>query len=128
MLKMLRTRLNDYNKFAKDINGNQVLVENLIFSDDKLRTFLSLGKMSAEGLLSDASSYEKIPDAIINDLAFSIAVMNALLSQGLSEVGREFTITNAGVDMIPPCISEYLTIQYELEYKLFLIKLKHYTC
>lgn len=115
LLKGLKARLNNDGKAkSQDAFGNVIYVDCSVFSDDMLITFLGTA-------LSDFNqvpyfTFFTFEDTPIIDQFYDIivegATISALASQALIERGREFQITDNGVNFTPPTVSELLNTQY----------------
>ena len=115
LVKALRARLNSSGKSrSTDGYGNVIYVDCDIFSADMLTTFIA----------QSLSSFNEIPfftfytfddtpaiDQFFNNIVEG-ATLTALASQALIERGREFTVTDNGVNFTPPSISEVLLTEY----------------
>lgn len=118
MLKTLRARLNSSGKAkAKDANGNTIYIDCDIFSVDMLVTFLA----------NAITDFNQIPHITFftfensdilqqfHDIIVQGAVLMALSSKALIERGREFQITDNGLNFTPPTVSEMLNTQWSAE-------------
>lgn len=115
LLKMLRARLNSSGKSRQvDSNGNVTYVDCDIYSVEMLTTFLATA-------LSDFNqvpfftffTFDQTP--FIDQFAEVLvegATLGALASQALIERGREFSITDNGLNFVPPTVSELLNTEY----------------
>lgn len=128
LLKTLKARLNSSGKSkSKDSYGNVIYVDCDIFSVDMLVTFLG----------SAISDFNQVPyftfftfdDTPIidqfHDIIVEGATLSALASQALIERGREFQITDNGVNFTPPTVSELLNTQYSTLLTNYYDKLKY---
>lgn len=115
ILKGLRSRLRSSGKVKrKDAYGNDVYVSCDIYSVDILVTFVVMA----------LSNFNSIPyftrftmeDTHIIDHFLEIlvqgAALYALASQALIERGREFNISDNGIQFTPPSVSDLLQTQY----------------
>lgn len=115
LLQGIRARLNSRGKSRSTDNfGNVIYVDCDIFSVDMLVAFLG----------TSISLFNEIPhitfftfaDSGFIDQFFDVlvegAVVLALASQALIERGREFQITDSGINFQPPTMSELLNTQY----------------
>lgn len=114
VIKMMKARLNSSGKAKKIINGNVAYVDCDIFSIDMLTTFaaMSLSKFNSTPYFTyftfeDAEFFAQFSEVIAEG-----AVLFALASQALIERGREFQLTDNGINFNPPTVSEMLNTQY----------------
>lgn len=127
LLKTLRARLNSSGKAkAKDANGNDIYIDCDIFSVDVLVTFLA-------SQITEFNSYPHFTSFDFNDsdiiqnfheVFVQGAVLMALSSKALIERGREFQITDNGINFTPPTVSELLNTQWSTELANHFEKLK----
>src|ERR1700722_3618777 len=128
LMKSLRARLNSSGKSkSTDTYGNVVYVDCDIFSVDMLTTFIA----------NAITDFNQVPyftfftfeDTIFLDIWHDIivegATLMALASQALIERGREFQITDNGVNFNPPTVSELLNTQYTTLLSQYYDKLKY---
>lgn len=133
-LKMLRAKLADLPKTAKNSDGQEVAVPS-IFSDEELEIFLEIGATTARSIMYESGRVQEHFQYGLHrysgrdclDLQLTVAAMHAFQAQALKEAGREFTIVDGGVSYDPPKMSEKLIEQYEFERSLFLAKAKFYS-
>lgn len=127
LLKTLKARLNnDGMAQTTDEFGNIQYITCSIFSNDMLATFVA-------NALTD---FNQIPyftfftfedTAIIDqfhDILVEGATIFALASQALIERGREYQLTDNGVNFTPPGVSEILNTQYNTMLTNYFEKLK----
>jgi hypothetical protein len=128
LLKTLKARLNSSGK-AKSVDafGNITYVDCDVFSVDMLVTFLA----------DSLTAFNEVPyftfftfeDTDIIDQFHNIlvegATLMALASQALIERGREFQITDNGINFTPPTVSELLNTQYNTLLTNYYDKLKY---
>ena len=115
MLKSLKARLNSEGKIkSHDAYGNTTYVSCDIYSIDMLVTFLATA-------LSDFNQTPYFTFFTFEDTAFidqymdiivKGATLYALSSKALIEKGREFQITDNGLNFNPPSVAELLETQY----------------
>lgn len=115
LLKTLRARLNSDGKSKSlDASGNVTYVDCSIFSVDMLVTFLASALTDFNEIPYFTSfTFEDTP--IIDgwhQIIVEGATLQALASKALIERGREFQITDNGVQFTPPTVSEMLNTQY----------------
>jgi hypothetical protein len=117
VIKMMKARLNSSGKAkSTDAYGNVDYVDCDIFSVDMLATFaaMSLSEFNNVPYFTnfnwDDSWFFGTP-GFIQAIADG-AVMFALASQALIERGREFQLTDNGINFNPPSVSELLNTQY----------------
>lgn len=127
MLKTLRARLNSSGKAkAKDMNGNVIYIDCDIYSIDQLVTFLANSITEFNQLpyitnfeFSDTDFVHQFHDVLVQG-----ATLMALASKALIERGREFQITDNGLNFTPPTVSELLNTQWSTELTNYFEKLK----
>jgi hypothetical protein len=127
LMKTLRARLNSSGKSkTTDGYGNVIYVDCDIFSVDMLTSFIA-------NALTDFNqvpyfTFFTFEDTYVidqfHDILVEGATLMALASQALIEKGREFTITDNGVNFTPPAIAELLTTQYSTLLTSYTDKLK----
>jgi len=123
LLKLLKMRLRSngtkpvrdrYGAFVYDEDGNLVTEECNVFSDDILVGFLMMA-LSDFNAIPFFTTYQ-FSDEIIKTLFASFiiegAYIFAIASQALIEKGREFTISDGGVNYTPPQLEGVLTSQF----------------
>lgn len=118
LLKGVKNRLKSSGKAAgKDNFGNQIFQDCDIFSVDQLVTFLATA-LSAFNMIPTFTEFTFEDSEIIRVFYAVIiqhAVLSAMAAQSLVEAGREFSITDNGVNWVPPGVSEKLAAQYTAE-------------
>jgi hypothetical protein len=127
LLKTLKARLNSSGKSkSKDEFGNEIYVDCDIYTVDTLVTFLA----------NSLTMFNEIPHFTFfgfdhtqiidqfHDIIVQGAVIHALSSKALIERGREFTITDNGINFNPPSVSDMLNSQYGSELQNHFEKLK----
>lgn len=115
LLKSLRARLNSQGKArATDGYGNVVYVDCDIFSVDMLVTFLATALWDFNQVpfftffqFDDDNFVEQFGEILVEG-----ATLYALASKSLIERGREFQITDNGLNFNPPTVSELMNTQY----------------
>lgn len=128
LMKTLKARLNNDGKAkSTDAFGNVIYVDCNVFSDEMLTTFIA-------NAISDFNqvpyfTFFTLDDTPIIDMFHDIlverATIDALASQALIERGREFQITDNGVNFNPPTVSELLNTQYSTMLTNYYDKLKY---
>ena len=128
LLKMLKARLNSSGKSKSTDNyGNVIYVTCDIYSTDMLVTFLA-------NALSDFNQIPYFTRFTFDDVQFvdqfadilvEGATIIALASQALIEKGREYQITDNGVNFNPPAVAELLETQYSTQLQNYWEKLKY---
>ena len=127
ILKALKARLNN-NGLAKstDVYGNVQYITCNVFSDDMLVTFIATTITNFNAI--PFYTFFTFEDTLFIDQFMNIlvegATLSALASQALIERGREFQITDNGVNFNPPTVSELLQTQYSLLLASYDTKLK----
>lgn len=127
ILKVLRVRLNSSGKArSKDAFGNEIYIDCDIYSVDQLATAAA----------SSITSFNQIPhftsftfeDAAFVDQFLDILVQGATLialsSKALIERGREFQVSDNGLQFTPPTVSELLNSQWSAEATQYMEKVK----
>lgn len=127
ILKALRARLNSSGKAkAKDKYGNVIYVDCDIYSVDMLVTFIA-------DVLTEFNQIPHFTEFTFDDVEFvkmfqailvQGATIRALAAKALIERGREFTISDNGINFTPPTVSEMLSTQWSTELTNFTEKLK----
>jgi hypothetical protein len=115
LLKSLKARLNSSGKAkAKDAYGNVIYVDCDIFSIDMLVTFLATALWQFNQIpyftfftFDDDNFVEQFGEILVEG-----ATLYSLSSKALIERGREFQITDNGLNFNPPTVSEMLNTQY----------------
>jgi len=115
LLKSLKARLNSAGKAkATDVYGNVIYVDCDIFSVDMLVTFLATSLWDFNQVpfftffqFDDDNFVEQFGEIIVEG-----ATLYALASKALIERGREFQITDNGLNFNPPTVSELMNTQY----------------
>jgi hypothetical protein len=127
ILKALKARLNSSGKSrGRDQYGNVVYIDCDIFSVDMLVTFIA-------DVLTEFNQIPHFTEFTFDDTEFvkmfqailvQGATIRALSSKALIERGREFTISDNGINFTPPTVSEMLSTQWNTELTNFTEKLK----
>lgn len=115
LLKSLKARLNSSGKaLAKDAFGNVTYVDCDIFSTDMLVTFLGTALWDFNQVpyftfftFDDTNFVEQFGEILVEH-----ATLYSLASKALIERGREFTISDNGLNFNPPTVSELMNSQY----------------
>lgn len=127
LLKLLRARLNSSGKAkATDKYGNTIYVECNIFSVDMLVTFLadSLSHFN-EIPLTTAFTFDDFQFVnLYGNVLVQGAALYALSSKALIERGREFVISDNGINFTPPGVSDIMSTQWSAEISNHTEKLK----
>jgi hypothetical protein len=115
LLKSLKARLNSSGKAkSTDSYGNVTYVNCDIFSVDMLVTFLSTALWEFNQV-PFFTSFTFDDDYFINqfgEVLVEYATLQALASKALIERGREFALTDNGVNFNPPTVSDIMMTQY----------------
>lgn len=117
-LKMMRARLNSSGKAkSTDVNGNVIYVNCDIYSVEMMTTFIamSLSKFNTTPFFTSFTFEDSHFFANFAEVIAEGAVLFALSSQALIERGREFTLTDNGINFNPPSVSELLNTQFNTE-------------
>ena len=128
LLKSLKARLNSAGKAkATDVYGNVVYVDCDIFSVDMLVTFLATALWDFNEVpyftffqFDDDNFVEQFGAVLVEG-----ATLQALASKALIERGREFQITDNGLNFNPPTVSELMNTQYSTLLSHYWEKLKY---
>lgn len=115
LIKMMRARLNSSGKVKiKDTFGNDEWVTCDIFSTETLVTLLAMALSYFNSI--PFFTYFSFDDegfiAQFGEILVEGAVLYALASQALIERGREYQISDNGINFTPPTVSELLNSQY----------------
>jgi hypothetical protein len=115
LIKSLKARLNSAGK-AKSVDsfGNTIFVDCDIFSIDMLVTFLATALWDFNQVpfftfftFDDTNFVDQFGEILVEG-----ATLYALASKALIERGREFSITDNGINFNPPTVSELMNTQY----------------
>lgn len=128
LMKSLRARLNSAGKArSKDSFGNVIYVDCDIFSVDMLTTFLATALWDFNQVpyftffqFDDDNFVEQFGEILVEG-----ATLYALASKALIERGREFQITDNGLNFNPPSVSELMNTQYSSLLSHYWEKLKY---
>lgn len=128
LLKTLKMRLyNDGKARSTDSFGNILYVDCNVFSNDMLITFIANATSDFNQIpyftffrLDDNNFVDQFHDILVEG-----ATTYALAAQALIEKGREFTITDNGVNFNPPLMAEMLNTQYTTVLNNYYDKLKY---
>ena len=118
LIKYLKARLNSSGKaVSKDEYGNKILIDCDIYTVDQLTAFL-WGSLSAFNQIPHFTEFT-FDDSNIIDMFTEVLVQHAtiyaLASKALIERGREYNITDNGVSVVIPTVSELLNSQWGTE-------------
>jgi len=128
LLKSLKARLNSAGK-AKSVDGygNVTYVDCDIFSIDMLVTFLATALWDFNQVpfftffqFDDDNFVEQFGEILVEG-----ATLYALASKSLIERGREFQVTDNGLNFNPPTVSELMNTQYSTLLSHYWEKLKY---
>lgn len=128
LLKSLKNRLNSAGKAkSTDGYGNVIYVDCDIFSVDMLVTFIATALWDFNQVpyftfftFEDANFVDQFGEVLVEG-----ATLYSLASKALIERGREFTVTDNGVNFNPPTVSELLNTQYSTLLAHYWEKLKY---
>lgn len=128
LIKSLKARLNSAGKAkATDVYGNITYVDCDIFSIDMLTTFLATALWDFNQVpfftffqFDDDNFVEQFGEILVEG-----ATLYALSSKALIERGREFQITDNGLNFNPPTVSELMNTQYSTLLSHYWEKLKY---
>jgi len=115
LIKSLRARLNSAGKAkSADSYGNTIYVDCDIFSVDMLTTFLATALWQFNQIpyftffdFENTDFVEQFGEILVEG-----ATLYSLASKSLIERGREFQITDNGLNFNPPTVSELMMTQY----------------
>jgi len=127
LLKILKKRLkNDGIRKVPDGEGGYIEEKCVVFSDSELICFLvnSLSEFNAYPHFTNFSFADSAIQDLFLDITIQGAVLLALAAQALIEKGREFVITDNGVNFQPPQIAELLNNQFSTQLADYKEKLK----
>lgn len=128
LIKSLKARLNSSGK-AKSVDsyGNTIYVDCDIFSIDTLTTFLATALWQFNQTpfftffqFDDANFIEQFGEILVEG-----ATLYALASHALIERGREYTITDNGINFNLPTISDLMNTQYSSLLSVYMDQLKY---
>jgi hypothetical protein len=128
LLKSLKARLNSSGK-AKSVDsfGNVIFVDCDIFSVDMLVTFLATALWDFNQVpyftffqFDDDNFVEQFGEILVEG-----ATLYALASKALIERGREFQITDNGINFNPPTVSELMMTEYNALLSNYTDKLRY---
>lgn len=127
LLKALKMRLHSSGKAkSADKYGNVIYVDCDIFSIDMLVTFLATALWDFNQVpfftffqFDDDNFVEQFGEILVEG-----ATLYALASKALIERGREFTITDNGLNFNPPTVSDLMNTQYSTLLSHYWEKLK----
>lgn len=128
LLKGLKARLKSSGKSAGyDQFNNPIYVDCDIYSIDQLVTFLAQS-LSMFNQIPHFTAFEFHHTEIVTifyDILVQGAVLIALASQALIERGREYQISDNGISLTPPSISELANSQWSSELSSYTEKVKY---
>lgn len=115
LIKSLKARLNSAGKAkSADAYGNTIYVDCDIFSYDMLVTFIATALWDFNQVpyftffdFDDTSFVEQFGEILVEG-----ATLYSLASKALIERGREFQITDNGLNFNPPTVSELMMTEY----------------
>jgi len=128
LIKMLKARLNSSGKAkSADAYGNTIYVDCDIFSVDMLTTFIATALSDFNQVpyftffdFDDVGFIEQFGEVLVEG-----ATLYSLASKALIERGREFQITDQGINFNPPTVSELMNTQYSTLLTHYWDKLKY---
>jgi hypothetical protein len=128
LLKSLKARLNSSGKaLSKDNYGNLTYVDCDIFSYDMLVTFLATALWDFNQVpyftffqFDEDNFVEQFGEILVEG-----ATLYSLASKALIERGREFQLTDNGLNFNPPTVSELMTTQQGALQTIYFDKLKY---
>lgn len=128
LIKSLKARLNSSGKAkSTDSYGNVIYVDCDIFSVDMLVTFIATALWDFNQVpfftfftFDDDNFVDQFGEILVEG-----ATLYALASKALIERGREFQVTDNGVNFNPPTVSELMNTQYSSLLSHYWEKLKY---
>lgn len=128
LLTLMKSRLHSSGKAkSQDQHGNIIYVDCDIFSNDMLAHFLILSLSNFNQ--TPSFTFFTFDDTDVIDTFAEVLVMGgvlqALASKALIERGREFQMSDDGVNFNPPNVSELMNTQYSTLIGLHFDKLKN---
>jgi len=128
LIKSLRARLNSAGKAkSADAYGNTIYVDCDIFSVDMLATFIATALWDFNQVpyftfftFDDQDFVDQFGEILVEG-----ATLYSLASKSLIERGREFQITDNGLNFNPPTVSELMQTQYSTLLSHYWEKLKY---
>jgi hypothetical protein len=128
LIKSLKARLNSSGKAKSvDSHGNVMYVDCDIFSVDMLTTFLATALWDFNQVpfftlftFDDDNFIEQFGEVLVEG-----ATLQSLASKALIERGREFQITDNGLNFNPPTVSDLMNTQYSSLLTHYWEKLKY---
>lgn len=127
LLKMLKARLNSSGKSRKVVNGNVTYIDCDIYSVESLTTFLAMALSDFNQtpyftfITFDQTPYiDQFAEVLVQG-----ATLYGLASMALIERGREFQLTDAGLNFNPPSVAEMLNTQYNSLMAIYNERLKY---
>lgn len=115
LIKGARERLSSTGKSKRtDANGNTVYIDCSIYSVSMLTSLcaMSLSHFNQVPMFTNFTWEDTVIIDQFYDILVTGAVMYALASKALIERGREFALSDNGLQFTPPTVSEMLNTQY----------------
>jgi len=123
LLKFLKARLrstgikpvrDEFGSFVTDGYGELITEECNVFDDEILACFLcqGLSEFNSVPFFTAYTFADQIVQTLFAQTVVEGAYVFALASQALIEKGRDFTITDGGVNFQPPQLGDYLQTMY----------------
>jgi hypothetical protein len=128
LLKSLKARLNSSGKAkSTDGYGNTIYVSCDIFSVDMLVSFLAtaLWDFNQVPYFTHFTFDEDYFVEQFGEILVEGATLYALASQALIQRGLEYSITDNGINFVPPTVSDLLETQYSTLLTVYFDKLKY---
>lgn len=117
LVNLLQDRLRSKGRAkAADPQGNTIYVDCDIYTKETLESFidLSVSEFNQTPTFTSYSLQDTSFVTTFTELLVEGATLYALSSQALIERGREFQITDNGLNFDPPNVSELLNTQYSV--------------
>jgi hypothetical protein len=123
LLKYLKARLrstglrpvkDEFGAFVRDAYGEFITEECNVFDDDTLVCFLcqALSEFNMIPFFTTYGFYDQIIQTLFSSAIVEGAYIFALASQALVEKGRDFTISDGGVNYQPPQLGDFIQSHY----------------
>lgn len=128
LISLLKHRLHDNGKAkSTDTNGNIIYVDCDVYSKGMLEAFihLAVSEFNATPYFTNFSLEDSKFVDCFAEIIVEGATLYALSSKALIEKGREFQLTDHGIDFVPPAVSEMLNTQFSTLLVHHWEKLKH---
>lgn len=123
LLKFLKARLNstgvkpkvdEFGAFVRDVDGNIVEEECNVFTDEALVVFLlqSLSEFNSTPFFTAYTFADRLIYTTFSNLIIEGAYVSAIAAQSIVEKGRDFTISDGGINYTPPQLGDFFQSHY----------------